>query len=297
MIRKPFKESDRKPLIAKAKAIIGRSNSRWLPQSEFCRLAGIKRHQITRCFDGYSDLLQAAGLPARGPNGRILDDDMMQAMADLFRQEKGVVTYLRFRRLSRYSAAAYLRRWGSWRAAVRAFCDWQKQHDPEFPHADQLPSATDGPATPVWKTHGGRRYGETLNFRGLLHAPVNEQGVVFLFATLAADLGYLIDSLGSEFPDCEAKRRVGKAWEKVRIEFEYESRNFQVHAHDPEECDLIVCWDHNWPECPIEVLELKTLVAPQPRSVAGSEGLAYKPLIGTGRLPVVTDGRPSKLCS
>ena len=25
-------------------------------------------------------------------------------------------------------------------------------------------------------------------------------------------------------------------------------------------CDLIVCWEHNWPECPLEVIELKSLV-------------------------------------
>jgi hypothetical protein len=24
---------------------------------------------------------------------------------------------------------------------------------------------------------------------------------------------------------------------------------------------MIVCWEHNWPECPIEVLELNTLVS------------------------------------
>ena len=23
---------------------------------------------------------------------------------------------------------------------------------------------------------------------------------------------------------------------------------------------MIVCWEHNWPECPLEVLELKSLV-------------------------------------
>ncbi len=114
--------------------------------------------------------------------------------------------------------------------------------------------------TPVWKTLGGRRYGETLDFRGLLHSPMNEQGVVFLFATLAVELGFLVESLSTDFPDCEAKRRVGNGWERVRIEFEYESRNFRRHRHDPKACDLIVCWEHNWEKSPIEVLALKLLV-------------------------------------
>jgi hypothetical protein len=43
----------------------------------------------------------------------------------------------------------------------------------------------------------------------------------------------------------------------VKIEFEYESRNFLRHMHDPAKCDIIVCWEHNWPECPLEVIELK----------------------------------------
>jgi len=30
--------------------------------------------------------------------------------------------------------------------------------------------------------------------------------------------------------------------------------------HDPAACDLIVCWEHNWPECPLEVIELRSVV-------------------------------------
>jgi hypothetical protein len=26
------------------------------------------------------------------------------------------------------------------------------------------------------------------------------------------------------------------------------------------DADMIVCWKHNWPECPLEVLELSKLV-------------------------------------
>ena len=104
-------------------------------------------------------------------------------------------------------------------------------------------------------------FGEFISFRGLLHAPVNEQGVVFLFGMLADELGFVVEMVTTGFPDCEAKRRVGKdRWERTRIEFEYQSRNFHSHGHDPNGCDLIVCWEHNWPECPVEVLELRTSI-------------------------------------
>jgi hypothetical protein len=63
------------------------------------------------------------------------------------------------------------------------------------------------------------------------------------------------------FPDCEALRRVdGGWWQRVRIEIEYQSLNFLKHRHDPKGCDLIVCWEHNWPECPVEVLELRKAI-------------------------------------
>lgn len=73
------------------------------------------------------------------------------------------------------------------------------------------------------------------------------------------ELDYVVEIVKPGFPDCEAKRRVlGKEgmWERVRIEFEFRSRNFRSHGHNPVQCDVIVCWEDDWPECPIEVLEL-----------------------------------------
>jgi hypothetical protein len=83
------------------------------------------------------------------------------------------------------------------------------------------------------------------------------------------------------FPDCEAMRRVEPGlWQRSRIEFEKESRNFLAHMHPASHCDLIVCWVHNWKECPVEVLELSKLVkfsngeGPTNRSPADLRGLS-----------------------
>ena len=68
----------------------------------------------------------------------------------------------------------------------------------------------------------------------------------------------MVTRIQTAFPDCEALRRVGEErWQRVRIEFEYESRNFLKHFHNADGCDLIICWSHNWPECPLEVVELE----------------------------------------
>jgi hypothetical protein len=116
--------------------------------------------------------------------------------------------------------------------------------------------------------HGLRRVfedrplmGPPLALPGLAHEPVNEMGVVFLFGMIAHRLGFLVESMRMAFPDCEAKREVEPGlWQRVRIEFEYESRKFLAHKHDATGCDLIVCWKDTWPERPetLEVLELKS---------------------------------------
>ena len=95
------------------------------------------------------------------------------------------------------------------------------------------------------------------------HAPINEQGVIFLFGLVAHELGFLVEAISASFPDCEAKRCVDKKlgrWQRVYIEFEFRSRNFLEHGHDAAKCSLIVCWEHDWPECPLEVVELRQVI-------------------------------------
>lgn len=90
---------------------------------------------------------------------------------------------------------------------------------------------------------------------------MNEQEVIFLFGTVAEQLGFMMTHLQAEFPDGEAMVEVEPGrWQRVRIEFEYGSRNFMRHNHDPQGCDLIVCWVHNWPDCPLDVIELRGVV-------------------------------------
>ena len=101
-------------------------------------------------------------------------------------------------------------------------------------------------------------YGPSLMPAPLAHGPINEAGVIYLFGMLAGQLGFVVTRIQTEFPDCEAMRQVDQdQWQRVRIEFEFESRNFLKHLHRAEDCDLIVCWIHNWPECPLEVVELR----------------------------------------
>jgi len=102
-----------------------------------------------------------------------------------------------------------------------------------------------------------------MDFRDLRHAPINEQGVVYLFGMVSNELEFLVEAVHASFPDCEAKRCVDQSrdrWQSVRIEFEFLSSNFREHGHPHDGCDLIVCWEHDWADCPLEVVELRSRI-------------------------------------
>jgi len=102
--------------------------------------------------------------------------------------------------------------------------------------------------------------GPPINFRGLIYAPVNENGVIFLFSKVAEDLGITIEGIQVKFPDAFGKKYEKDKGYPITIEFEYRSSEYERHGHPKDGCNLIVCWEHDWKECPIQVIELKSLV-------------------------------------
>jgi hypothetical protein len=111
------------------------------------------------------------------------------------------------------------------------------------------------------KTEAQDIVGEPINFRGIVYAPMNEAGVILLFSKVMEDLGIIYEASPSKsFPDMIARRKEEEGWVKRSVEFEYKSSHFKTHKHDPQKCDIIVCWINDWTDCPIEVIELKDLV-------------------------------------
>ncbi|NLH43176.1 MAG: hypothetical protein GX448_15155 [Planctomycetes bacterium] len=99
--------------------------------------------------------------------------------------------------------------------------------------------------------------GDLINFRGMVYAPLNENGVYFLFGKVAEDLNMYVEEIRLESPDSIVRRFTGKGWERLRVEFEYRSSDFKQHGGDAEKCDLIICWEHDWAGCPVQVIELR----------------------------------------
>ena len=113
------------------------------------------------------------------------------------------------------------------------------------------------------KYHSKILTGDKIDYSGFVYAPINELGVVCLFGKLADKLGFEITIIRSAFPDCIARRKISNnKWQECKIEFEYTSKNFFLHKHDPEKCDIIVCWYNDWESCPdkIEIIELKNVI-------------------------------------
>jgi len=258
---RPVPEIDRAETVARMQALTAERGRR-VTRTEFSAATGVSNFQMIREFGGYNGLLRAADFAPHLANSRIPDDDLMRTLRDACLQAGHVVTQTEFDRICTKGAGhgrfkPYHRRWGRWPNVLAALRVWLAEHDPAFPHRSGLPRAEQVPDPGPKPPRPARRYGAPFSYPGFLHEPVNEQGVILLFGAAARELGFAIEHVSGSFPDCEAKRRHGDVWERCRIEFEFASRNFLIHGHHAHDCDLIVCWEDNWPDCPLEVIALK----------------------------------------
>jgi hypothetical protein len=232
---------------------------------EFARHGRFNPSVIERAFGSWSKALTSAGLQVTSMNVRLTDEQLAEEFHKV-RQELGKVpTRSEFAAHSNHSPTVYERRFGRWSKAVEHYAGptagpaaARKAAHPRLRGVEQRRLPTSSAEA---KSRNKRTFGPPLNFRGLQHEPVNEQGVVFLFGIVASDLGFLVEAVQTGYPDCRAKRRTrGGNYVEVDIEFEFRSRNFREQGHDPQKCDLIVCWEDDWPDCPLEILELKSAI-------------------------------------
>jgi hypothetical protein len=257
---------------------IARGLGRAPTRSEFVSLAGISEYFVTQSFPSWNDAVRSAGLHANTMNVKLEDSELLKDWGEIVRTNRAIPARRAYRREGKYDPRTLERRFGPWSSLPQVFLNFAKDN-PEW--ADVVALL---PARVLKREHGSNddlaspippkktrhvplkdraTYGNPTRFRGLRHEPVNEQGVVLLFGMLAKELGYVIEAVQTGFPDCEAMRQVTpERWQRVRIEFEFESRNFRDHGHPASGCDVIVCWRHNWEDCPaqLEIVELSSVI-------------------------------------
>lgn len=290
-----------KPLVLAAIAAMARSAHRPPSRREFLSHSGLSEGAVLRFFPTWNAALQAAGVAPYTRNRRLDDRELLEDWARAVRKNRKAPSRRAFRHIGKFDHRTIERRFGRWSQLAGVFRQFA-QGKPEWvdvlallpvpqPVAQPILAVHSWPlhqyATPVAQPilavhssppprrfrhrtlHNRPTFGKPMDFRGLRYEPVNEQGVVFLFGMIARELGYRVEALQSGFPDCEAQRQVAPhRWQRVHIEFEFESRNFREHGHPLAGCDVIVCWRHNWPGSPpqLEILELSQLLPALPAS-------------------------------
>lgn len=249
---------------------------------------GITRAEIRKHFASLRQAFRAAGLDPSLDRSHITTQAMLEDWGEVARKMGRVPSSKHYDLCGRYSKASYYARFGSWNHVRVKFREFMEQtgETERQKWKDVLELIEKQGEVAKQEAAGGRRssepqtgvymrrrsaifperplLGAPLALPGMAYEPMNEAGVIFLFGILAHRMGFQVEHLNAAFPDCEAVREIqpGK-WQRVRIEIEYESRNFHRHGHPAKDCDVIVCWRHNWPECPagLEVVELREAIA------------------------------------
>lgn len=241
-----------------------------LTSKEFSQSAQVSAFRVVRVFGSWHAALRAAGLDP-SPNFKRevplskLADDFLRAAIDLGR----IPTLVQLtRRSSHVSHTFGSGKTGGYDEFKRRAIGLLFSNNIRIPSAikelldieraqllEETTVALDAPSA------SPHRQGRTLNFRAFVYAPTSEHDVVQIFGNVAEELGFEIVGNRSAFPDCEARRVQPSARETFKrclIEYEFASSDYRKHKHPLSGCDLVVCWDHDWHDCPIEVLELKS---------------------------------------
>jgi hypothetical protein len=246
-------------------------------QEEFRVTMQVRRHLIRKHFSTYRHLLAECGLERYGSGAPLTLERMFEDWAGVVRSTGKIPTTTDYDRHGTYSNRPYMNRFRYWKevpAGMLAYMvakglgeKWQDVMNViaehlRMPLEDATKYKLPSGCTSRPRILADRPiYGMPLMQGPLTFAPTNEAGVLAAFTYYARDLGFVIQRLQTAFPDCEAMREVGpNRCQRVLIEFEYESRNFLDHLHPVTGCDLIVCWINNWPDCPLEVIELSSVL-------------------------------------
>jgi Homing endonuclease associated repeat len=247
--------------------------------AEFRKATAVGKGLIRKYFGTFKRLLEASSLEARG-SGHVVE------MKDLFADWAGIVERLKksptladYEMCSKYSPRPLVRRFGFWVNVPAGMLEYARKEGLEgqweevvkVVRAEQEAEGREAPTSEPRRPARKQRvlddrpiYGLPM-FAPFSFAPTNEQGVLFVFGGVAHELGFSITRIQTGFPDVEAMREVGpNKCQRVTLEAEYESKNYLLHMHPLDGCDGIVCWIHNWPECPLEVIELRKVIKDRP---------------------------------
>ena len=234
-------------------------------------------YAIRKNFGNYKRALKECGLERGGSGYTVSLETLFPDWAGVVRKLGRIPTMTDYRLHGRYSSRPLVRHFGGWPQVPAGMLEYGREQNLEEAWKDVLDvvakhmMGTPGSPGALWRRNGAASrpilqadeplYGLPMAEAPMVYCPTNEAGVAVLFGAVARELGFRITRVQNGFPDCEAMREVAPGrLQPKRIEFEFESKNFLAHQHALPKCDMIVCWRHNWPDCPLEVVELSSEV-------------------------------------
>lgn len=195
-------------------------NGGFLSRSDFQRITGIGQYHVYRLFPegGWSEVLQLAGVAFHPQyNQNVSDDDLIKEFHRVASELGEIPTWPTLEAKGGFNRKTMTKRFGGARGTVQRYAQWLRANDPTNPllalaeaslsRPIEVAAVSVGQVTQRghWDRSDGPEDGAPINFRGLRHAPLNEQGVVYIFGMVSHELGFLVEAVHSAYPDCEAK--------------------------------------------------------------------------------------------
>ena len=128
----------------------------------------------------------------------VSDDQLIGEFYRVAKELGKIPTWSVFASKANFSDTTIRRRFGGLQGTLKRLRDWLAAHEPESLILEELKTKSrhEFPTPPAvampqpgaqhnWVEGTGPVYGRPIDFRGLRHAPINEQGVVFLFGIVA----------------------------------------------------------------------------------------------------------------
>ncbi|MCY2929105.1 MAG: hypothetical protein NTV86_06345 [Planctomycetota bacterium] len=269
----PNRAISKEVLIAELKRVASLVGREFISQTDFREHSTLNPITPSRTFGGWAKALAAAGLKAHPFFHKEKPfEEMATKFLDILTELRAIPTLNQVARRTGHSQHLFSRKYGGYLAFKRRAVEFLTGKPTSIPgellailQAEKERLGQDGSEGngPI-REH---QHGAVLGFRAFAYKPTYEMEVVSMFSVVAEELGFEIVCQRGEFPDCEAQRRIPgrrKRYKKCLIEFELDSSDFRPHGHSPKGCDLIVCWKHDWEQCPVEVLELRETIKSLP---------------------------------